>query len=80
MSYSFADSSRAGSERNSVLILVVSSRQTCMTNTIEILLMVDRGTVRNMFFYSKNKFEKLVHLKNKGKLFPLQARCSPENG
>ena len=29
----------------------------------EKLLMMDRGTVRNMeSFYSKNKFEKLVHL------------------
>ena len=29
---------------------------------IEKLLMMDRGTVRNMQFYSKYKFEKLVHL------------------
>ena len=28
----------------------------------EKLLMMDRGTVRNIQFYSKNKFEKLVHL------------------
>ena len=28
----------------------------------EKLLMMDRGTVRNMYFYSKNKFEKFVHL------------------
>jgi len=28
----------------------------------EELLMTDRGTVRNTWFYSKNKFEKLVHL------------------
>jgi len=28
----------------------------------EELLMMDRGTVRNMQFYSKSKFEKLVHL------------------
>jgi len=28
----------------------------------EKLLLMDRGTVRNMQFYSKNKFEKLVHL------------------
>ena len=28
----------------------------------EKLLIVDKGTVRNMKFYSKNKFEKLVHL------------------
>ena len=28
----------------------------------EKLLMVDRGTVQNMQFHSRNKFEKLVHL------------------
>jgi hypothetical protein len=28
----------------------------------EKLLMMDRGTVRNIEFHSKNKFEKLVHL------------------
>jgi len=28
----------------------------------EKLLMMDRGTVRNMYSYSKNKYEKLVHL------------------
>ena len=28
----------------------------------EKLMVVDRGTVQNMQFYSKNKFEKLVHL------------------
>ena len=28
----------------------------------EKLLMMDRGTVRNMQFHSKNKFENLVHL------------------
>jgi hypothetical protein len=28
----------------------------------EKLLMMDRGTVRNTYFHSKNKFEKLVHL------------------
>ena len=28
----------------------------------EKLLIMDRGTVRNMQFYSKSKFEKLVHL------------------
>ena len=42
------------------------TQQTCMTYTIAVysvkLLMMDRGTVRNMQFYSKNKFEKLVHL------------------
>jgi len=33
-----------------------------MTYTSEKLLMMDRGTVRNMQFYSKNKSEKSVHL------------------
>jgi len=28
----------------------------------EELLTMDRGTVQNMQFYSKNKFEELVHL------------------
>jgi len=28
----------------------------------EKLLMMDRGIVQNVDFYSKNKFEKLVHL------------------
>ena len=40
-------------------------QQTCMYCCVysEKLLMTDRGTVRNMLeFYSKNKFEKLVHL------------------
>ena len=42
---------RVGSGRN-VLILLLSCQQTCMTYTIvvysEKLLMMDRGTVRNM--------------------------------
>ena len=55
MSYRFADSLRAGSERkrSSVLILLPSCQQNlydiyhCCVYS-EILLMVDRGTVRNM--------------------------------
>jgi len=57
MSYSFADSLRVGSGRNFVLILLASCQQTCMTYTIVVcvcvctvkkLLMMDRGTVRNI--------------------------------
>jgi len=52
MSYSFADSLQAGSRRNSILILLASCQQTCMTYTIAVysekLLMMDRGTARNM--------------------------------
>ena len=63
MSYGFADCLLAGSGRNSVLILLAS----CMTYTIAVcsekLLMMGRGTARNMWsFIFKNKFEKLVHL------------------
>jgi len=52
MSYKFADSLRAGSGRNcsSVLILLASCQQTCMYYCVysEKLMMMDRGTVRNM--------------------------------
>ena len=48
MLYRFADSLRAGS----VLNLLASCQQTCVTYTIAVyseeLVMVDRGTVRNM--------------------------------
>ena len=40
---------------------VVYVTQVCCVYS-EKLLMMDRGTARNMQFYSKNKFEKLVHL------------------
>jgi len=47
MSYRFADCLRS-----SVLILLASCQQTCMTYTVAVysekLLMMDRGTVRNM--------------------------------
>ena len=45
MSYRFADSLRAGSGRN-VLILLAS--YVTYTITVCVLLMMDRGTVRNM--------------------------------
>jgi len=52
MPYRFAGSSLA------------SCQQTCTHCCVysEKLLMMDRGTVRNIQLYSKNKFEKLVHL------------------
>ena len=60
----YADCLRAGSGC-SVLILLASCQQTCMAYHCCVysvgLLMMDRDTVRNMS-YSKNKFEKLVHL------------------
>jgi hypothetical protein len=44
-----------------------SCLKTCMTYTIaectvNKLLMMDRGTVRNMYSFMQNKFVKLVHL------------------
>ena len=53
MSYRFADSFRAGPGWNSILFLLESCLQTCMTCTIaectvNKLLMMDRRTVRNM--------------------------------
>jgi len=51
VSYRFADSLRARTEWNcsSILILLASRQQTCMTHTIALCtVMMDRGTVRNM--------------------------------
>jgi len=67
MSYRFADSLRAGLGRSSVLILLASCQQTCMTYTIAVC------TVRNSWWWTEelsetcrilfqNKFQKLVHL------------------
>ena len=53
---------------SSVLILLVSCQQTCMTYTIAVCtvknpLMMEKGIIRNkQSFIAKNKFEKLVHL------------------
>jgi len=52
MSYSFADSLQASCQQTCTYCCVYSEK----------LLMMDRGSVRNMYFYSKNTFEKLVHL------------------
>ena len=64
MPYMFADSSRAGSRRN-VLILLASRQQTCMTYTIAQWKTPgdeQRNCPKHVDFHSKNKFEKLVHL------------------
>ena len=53
MSYRFADSLRVGSGRNSVLLLCVQ-RKTPNDG--------QRNCPKHVDFYSKNKFEKLVHL------------------
>ena len=50
--------------RSSILILLaikISVIYHCCVYR-EKLLMMDKGTVRNVQFYSKNKYEKLVHL------------------
>jgi len=56
MSYKFADSLRAGTGC-SILIVLASYQQTCMTYTIAVctvkkFLMMDSGTVRNMQSFS----------------------------
>jgi len=76
MSYRFAESLRAGSGRNSVSKPVWHIPLLCVEWKTP-----DDGQTncpKHVEFYSKNKFEKLVHLK--GKVFPLQARCGPEGG
>ena len=62
MLYRFADSLRAGSGRISVLILLAS----CLTYTIAVCTVKtpdvgQRNCPKYVEFYSKNKFEKLVH-------------------
>jgi len=57
---------RAGSRRN-ILILLASCKQTCMTYAIAVVQWKtpDDGQwncLKHVEFYSKNKFEKLVHL------------------
>ena len=55
-------------ERSSILVLLESCLQTCMTYTtaectVNDFLMMDRGTVpKHVEFRAKNKFAKLVHL------------------
>ena len=71
MSYSITDSFRAGSEWNcsSILILLASCQQTCMTYTIAVCTVKKktpddgkRNCPKHVEFPSKNKFEKLMHL------------------
>jgi len=69
MSYRFADSLRAESGRTgSVLILLASCQQTCMTYIIAVCTVKKtpydgQGMCpEHIKFYSKNKFEKLLHL------------------
>jgi len=66
-----ADSLRAGSGRNcgSVLILLAGCQQTCTTNIIVMCTVKNktpddgqRNCPIHVDFYSKNKFEKLLHL------------------
>jgi len=59
MLYRFADSFRAGSGWSWFGSLYDIDH--CCVYSEELLTM-DRGSVRNMQFYSKNKFEKLVNL------------------
>ena len=66
-SYRFAESLRAGSGRNSILILLASCQQNCMTYTIAVCTVKNswwwtENCSKRVKFYSKNKFEKLVHL------------------
>jgi len=67
MSYRFADSLRAGSElqfrpdpARKLSANLCDIHHCCVYS--EKLLMMDRRTVRNMQFYSKNKFEKFARL------------------
>jgi len=66
MSYRISDSLRAGSGR-SVLILLASCQQTCMTYIIAVCTVKtpddgQRNCPKHEEFYSKNRFVKLVHL------------------
>jgi hypothetical protein len=66
MSYRFADSLQAGSGWNSILILLASCLQNCITYSIAVcsekLLMMDRELSETCIVSFQNKFEKLVHL------------------
>jgi len=67
MSYRFADSLHAGSGWN-ILILLASCQQTCMAYNIAVCTVKktphdgQRHCAKHVEFYSKDKFEKLVHL------------------
>jgi len=56
-----------GHLHSSVLILLASCQQTCMTYTIAVFTVKtpddgQRNCPKHVEFYSKNKFENLVHL------------------
>jgi len=61
MSYRFANSLRAGSGRNLLILLANCMTYRCSVYS-EKLLMMDRGSPKHVDFNYKNKFEKLVHL------------------
>jgi hypothetical protein len=69
MSYRFDNSLWAGSGWNccSILILLASCQQTCMTYTTAVCTVKtpddgQRNCLKHVEFHSKDKFEKLVHL------------------
>jgi hypothetical protein len=69
MPYRFTDSLRAGSEWicSSILILLASCKQNCMTFTIAVCTLKtpddgQRNCPKHVEFHFGNKFEKLVHL------------------
>ena len=51
MSYSFADSLRAGLRRSVLILLASLMIHTIAVCTVKKLLMMDRGTVRNMYSF-----------------------------
>ena len=76
MLYMFADSLRAGSGWN-VLILLASCQQTCITYTTAVCTDADdgqRNCPKHVEFHSKNKLEKQVHLV--GFILRNLSRCS----
>ena len=67
MVYAIQLANRIRTELSSVLILLASCQQDFMTHTIAVLTMKtpddgQRNCLKHVEFYSKNKFEKLVHL------------------
>jgi len=81
MSYKFADSCRAWSGWNcsSILILLSSCQQTCMTYTIAVCTVRNswwwkRNCPKHVEFRFKNRFEKLVHLV--GFIIGMLSRCT----
>jgi len=68
MSYMFADSLRAGSGQNVLILLARSITYTNSVCTVKKTLDDgQRNCPKHVEFYSKNKFEKLMHLNVKVK-------------